>query len=164
MTDAGDLRSHLQRVLRHLQWADENTFPGLQAAGAPATAQERFMHVIAAEHVWLVRIRGQPQRFPVWPPFTADGCRALLEENHRGYAALLDGPDGAALQREITYTTSDGRKFTNTVADILQHVALHGSWHRGQIAMLLRQAGLQPFSSDYIAHVRGGATARTERK
>jgi len=158
-----ELRSHLQQVLRHLQWADEQTFPGLEHRDAPDGALDRFMHVIAAEHVWLSRIRDETPKVAVWPPFTVDGCRTLMAQNHRGFATLLDGADAAALQREITYTTSDGRRFTNTVADILQHVALHGSWHRGQIAMLLRQAGLQPFSSDYIAHVRGGATARTER-
>jgi uncharacterized damage-inducible protein DinB len=34
-------------------------------------------------------------------------------------------------------------------------VALHGAYHRGQIAQLLRQNGAQPAATDYIGFVRG---------
>jgi uncharacterized damage-inducible protein DinB len=33
-------------------------------------------------------------------------------------------------------------------------VALHGSYHRGQIALLMRQGGGAPAATDYIAFVR----------
>jgi len=40
------------------------------------------------------------------------------------------------------------------VRDILLHVAMHGQYHRGQINQLLRGAGLEPISVDYIVFVR----------
>jgi len=37
---------------------------------------------------------------------------------------------------------------------ILSHVIIHGGYHRGQIAILLRQAGSDPAVTDFIAYVR----------
>ena len=155
------MRALIGKLLGHLRWADEQTFAALaQQKGAPSVAHERFMHVIAAEHVWLCRVRGDPSRSAVWPQFTVDGCQRLMAQNHREFEALLAGDD-ASLQRSVGYATSDGRTFTNSIADILTHVAMHGSWHRGQIAMLMRQGGGNPVASDYIAWIRGALAART---
>jgi uncharacterized damage-inducible protein DinB len=156
------VRELLQRLFAHQRWADERTLAALRGAAAPPEAAlARFMHVVAAEHVWLCRIRGERPQVAVWPPFTQDGCAALLGRNQREFEALLAGAGDAALQREVAYVTSDGRPFTNTVADILLHVALHGVWHRGQVAMLMRQHGLEPVPADYIAFVRGAPAARS---
>jgi uncharacterized damage-inducible protein DinB len=155
-------RELLASLLRHQRWADEQTFAALCAPkGVPSVAQERFMHVVAAEHVWIRRLRGEKPTVAVWPPWTQDGCARLMAQNHREYATLVESDD-AQLEREIAYTTSDGRPFRNTVRDVLLHVALHGSWHRGQVATLLRQAGVPPVPTDYIAWVRGAPAARTQ--
>ncbi len=157
------MQGMLKNLLAHLRWADEQTFAALaQQQGAPSVAHERFMHVVAAEHVWLCRIRGEGAKVAVWPQFTTDGCQRLMAQNHREFDALVAIDDGA-LRRQVHYTTSDGRPFIDTVADILMHVAMHGSWHRGQIALLMRQAGGVPVASDYIAFVRGAPAARAGR-
>jgi uncharacterized damage-inducible protein DinB len=62
--------------------------------------------------------------------------------------------DPETLAREIDYRNSTGTQFRNTVSDILTHVVLHGSYHRGQIARLTREAGGTPAVTDYIAFVR----------
>jgi uncharacterized damage-inducible protein DinB len=46
---------------------------------------------------------------------------------------------------------------------MLTHVAMHGSYHRGQIAAALRAGGDIPSPTDYIAFVRG-APAATRRR
>ena len=59
------------------------------------------------------------------------------------------------LAREVDYRNSAGQAFRNRVDDVLAHVALHGSYHRGQLALLARQGGGTPALTDYIAFVRG---------
>jgi uncharacterized damage-inducible protein DinB len=54
----------------------------------------------------------------------------------------------------VSYRNSAGREFTNTVADIVTHVAMHGSHHRGQIALKLRASGQEPPYVDYIQFAR----------
>lgn len=40
----------------------------------------------------------------------------------------------------------------------LLHVALHGTYHRGQIARELRRAGEESVNTDFIQFVRDGST------
>jgi uncharacterized damage-inducible protein DinB len=63
------------------------------------------------------------------------------------------------LEKPVTYRNSAGDQFTSTVEDILTHIALHGSYHRGQIAASVRAGGDTPSPTDYIAFVRGAPAA-----
>ena len=119
--------------------------------------------MLGAEHVWLARLRQQPATVAVWPAAELQACRALAEANHAELDRYLTGLNPAALDREIPYTNSAGDSFRSTVRDILLHVALHGCYHRGQVALVLRDAGAEPQATDYIAFVRG-APAATRRR
>jgi len=112
--------------------------------------------------VWLSRLRQAPATVAVWPEPDLDGCAHLAKDTHAGYSALLAELTLADLTREVPYTNSAGVAFRTAVEDILIHVAMHGSYHRGQVALLLRQAGAEPSATDYIAFVRG-APAATRR-
>lgn len=145
-----------RRLFDHLEWADDRVLHSLREASAiPPKALELFAHILGAEHVWLARLRRVPARIAVWPALDPEQCATLAGENRDGYAALLDRLDPDRLAQEIPYTNSAGAAFRTPVEDILLHVALHGCYHRGQVAMLLRQNGAVPQPTDYIAFVRG---------
>ena len=59
------------------------------------------------------------------------------------------------LQRVVPYTNSAGLSFESSLEDMLMQALLHGCYHRGQIALLVRGAGAEPAPTDYIAFVRG---------
>ena len=48
-----------------------------------------------------------------------------------------------------------GRRFATRAIDMFTQLVMHGSYHRGQIALLLRQSGAEPAATDYITFVRG---------
>jgi uncharacterized damage-inducible protein DinB len=81
---------------------------------------------------------------------------ARLEAVGREWTALLDGLDAEGAARAVSYVNSKGEPWTSTAGDILLHVALHSSYHRGQIAMALRDGGEEPPYTDYIHCVRQG--------
>ena len=56
--------------------------------------------------------------------------------------------------RLIDYKSFAGEPFTNTLGQIVQHVVNHGTYHRGQVATMLRQLGAQAISSDLICFYR----------
>lgn len=148
----------LRRMFDHLEWADRSVLGSLRDAnGVDAKAQELISHLLAAEHVWLSRIAGREPRMAVWPLLSVDECADLATANAAEFHALL-GTDGK-LDRPVTYRNSAGDQFTSTVRDILTHVALHGSYHRGQIAMMVRAAGSKPAPTDFIAFARGSPAA-----
>jgi uncharacterized damage-inducible protein DinB len=150
----------LRRLFDHLEWADDRVLRSLREAPAiPPRALELFAHILGAEHVWLARLRQIPARAAVWPSLDLDQCAALAHENKEGYAALLDELNADSLGREVPYTNSAGASFRTPAEDILLHVALHGSYHRGQVAILLRQNGAVPQPTDFIAFVRGAPAA-----
>jgi uncharacterized damage-inducible protein DinB len=146
----------------HLAWADGRLLDALDAPdAAPPEALRELGHVLGADEIWLSRLEGRSARAPVWPELDRAGLRRLTETVHAGYSAYLATLDVASLDRSTTYTTSDGRTFSNASGEILLHVALHAQYHRGKVNLLLRQAGLAPAPIDYIAYVRGAPAAVT---
>ncbi|MDQ6634855.1 MAG: DinB family protein [Gemmatimonadota bacterium] len=153
----------LPRLFDHLAWADAKARDALRAMPASTAeakrATELYAHVAAAEHVWLARLMGRPQEYPVWPELDLDAGAELAARTAselRQFVASLCPED---LAREVDYANSAGRRFRDRVEDILMHVAMHGAYHRGQIALLTRQGGGEPASTDYIAFVRGAPAA-----
>lgn len=150
----------LLRLLAHVAWADRRVGQALEAAGSPEpTTLELYAHVLGAESVWLARLRGAAPTVAVWPALSLQECHALAEELQLGYREFLWPLPQVELQRLVTYRNSAGEQFQTTVEDIVLHVCLHGSYHRGQIASRLRAAGTAPVPTDFIALVRGAAAA-----
>jgi uncharacterized damage-inducible protein DinB len=147
---------HLTKLFDHLEWADARVLEGLRAdPGSDPRALELYAHVLGAEHVWLTRIQQRPARVAVWPTLSLDQCATLAAENAAGFRALLGGLADGDLAREVPYVNSAGQSFRSAIGDMLLQVALHGAYHRGQVALVVRAAGGTPSPTDYIAFVRG---------
>ena len=89
----------------------------------------------------------------VWPQLTLDECEAQTRVLLVEWIRTLHEED---LSRRVDYTNSQGERWNNTIEDILTHVVLHGTYHRGQIATIVRQSGETPAYTDYIHAVRQG--------
>jgi uncharacterized damage-inducible protein DinB len=145
----------LLRMVAHMRWADALIAGALVAEPRiDGEALRLFAHVAAAEHLWLARIHGRPAEVAVWPSLSADAAGDLAARSAGELDALVRAGDDAALARVIEYRNSAGRDFSNTVGDIVTHVTLHGSHHRGQILHALRAAGREPPYVDFIQFAR----------
>lgn len=155
-----DKSAYYRRQFAYDAWANREALASLRRAGAPpARAVERMAHIAGAGAVWLARL-GHPVSTAaspaVWPQLTLEECQELLDGVAQAWERLLDGGDDKALERDVTYTNSQGEAFTSRVEDVLTHVLLHGAYHRGQIASDLRSAGHTPVLTDFIHAVRQG--------
>lgn len=150
----------IRKLYDHMQWADRHLMERLrqkEAASRQDASEEirLFAHLLAAEAVWLARLRGDKDiRLTIWPEIDLDGCEELLRQNESGWNSCLSGLAEADLDRTITYANSSGQVFANEVRDILLHVALHGHYHRGQINSRLRTGGTDPINIDYMMFMR----------
>ncbi len=154
------MREHLRRLFDHMTWADQRVLDLLNAA--PEARRPSVMrlvsHLLAAERVWMLRLREEDaSQQPIWPKRTLEELNAAAAENRSSYASFLEALRDEDLAAEVAYANSQGVAFRTRIVDILTHVALHGSYHRGQIARAVREAGEEPVNTDFITFVREGA-------
>ncbi len=69
-------------------------------------------------------------------------------------ARFVSRLDDGKLASTFEYSGTDGKKFVQTYQQALAHVVSHSTYHRGQIALLMRQVGFQPVGTDLIAFYR----------
>jgi uncharacterized damage-inducible protein DinB len=156
------MSGYLRKLIDHLKWADAAALEALRtSSGSDVRVLTIYAHILGAEAVWLARLAGRPSDVAVWPVLSLEQAASLSARNAAELDKVLSSLTPDDLGREIDYRTSDGRSFRSTIEDILLHTALHGSYHRGQVALLIRAGGGEPASTDYIAFVRGAPAART---
>jgi uncharacterized damage-inducible protein DinB len=150
------MNSHLDRLYDHLAWADNRVLEALEKAGEPSEAALRLLgHLFSAERIWLMRIRHEDtSSVAVWSTLSLAECRTVAEESKAGFQEIIQNSTEDQLAASISYRTSKGQPFQSSLEDILLHVALHGAYHRGQIAALLRHEGLEPTNTDFITFSR----------
>ena len=144
-----------RRLAAYDAWANRTLAAALRDEHARAC--RLLAHAAEAERVWLRRIAGtQPVSTTAdfWPEDDADACRARVEAAAEAMRAFSAGLDEEAMARVARYQNSKGDAYRTPVADVLHHVLLHAHYHRGQAAAALREHGVAPPWTDYIAWVR----------
>lgn len=112
-------------------------------------------HLLAAEEIWLCRLKSKmPSQQKLWQEMDLPNLKEKAKESYLAWDLWLQGYHSEDFSTEISYYNSKGQAFTTSVADILAHVINHGTYHRAQIATLLRLESVDPPSSDYIVYVR----------
>jgi uncharacterized damage-inducible protein DinB len=115
-------------------------------------AIELFAHMMLARRLWLHRFgvlaEGPTEFFP--KNLALDTVKAMAEEMHAAWSAYFERLDEAELARVFEYRSLDGPRYRNRIDDILAQLFGHSWYHRGQIAMLLRQAGGEPAATDFV--------------
>jgi uncharacterized damage-inducible protein DinB len=148
------MKYYFQRLYQHMTWADTHVLECLHTAFDQRSLR-LFAHLLSAEQVWLTRLRGEDGApLEIWPESSLMECGILAEQNRAEYARYLEALPEKQFTTVITYRNSKGTEFTTPVQDILTHVALHGSYHRGQISSAVRTAGAVPVNTDFITFVR----------
>ncbi len=124
--------------------------------GSFPTVGETMAHIVAAEWIWLRRLQGaSPTAFPDWLPGAPPAVlRARLREVESERALLLRSLNEESLARPVSYTLLSGAHGEQPLADLLMHIVNHSTYHRGQVATMLRQVGAVPPSTDLLLFKR----------
>lgn len=115
-------------------------------------AVDLFAHIMAARQMWLFRWglnqNWTPDLFPKNVAFeTLDD---LAEKTHAMWSAHLESLNDDELLRVFEYQSIDGKKFRNSVEDILTQLFGHSWYHRGQIAQIVKSLGGEPAVTDFV--------------
>ena len=166
----------IQTLYAYNLWATQRMFTALEKLsdeqfGAPVQSsfpsiRESVVHILAAEWLWLRRWKG------VSPQATGPYTSSTLENTLRSYGVaadalstlpglrkfagsieqerqeLLDNLTDDALHAPLTFNGMDGAEYSMPLLQLMQHVVNHGTYHRGQVTTLLRQAGAESAALD----------------
>lgn len=151
-----NLADYLRRQFAYDAWANHEVLGAIRTGGSDARSVQLMCHILAAERVWLERLKQQPQSVPVWPDPDLGQCEAEASDLARLWFEYLDLITAGDVAQTVSYKNSKGEEWTNTIVDILTHVLMHSAYHRGQIASHMRQIGLTPAYTDFIHGIRQG--------
>lgn len=141
------------RLFNYDAWANRASIAALPDT-PPPRALAILAHIAGSQRTWLSRLSGRPSPIAVWPAFTRDECAAELARDASEWSAYLaTKPDLAA---RVQYTNQEGERVDVSIDEILTHVVMHSAYHRGQLAMLTRDAGATPAPTDFIFAARKG--------
>jgi uncharacterized damage-inducible protein DinB len=126
--------------------------------GSFRSVRDTLVHIIGGEWIWLAYWKEPPH------------SSALLTDLRMRRDALFNPdtfPNVAALQLEWAKLEAEQAEFVNRLtnqslekmlpfrttqvrlAHLMQHLANHSTYHRGQVAMMLRQLEAKPVATDF---------------
>jgi uncharacterized damage-inducible protein DinB len=123
----------------------------LELGGSFPTLQATIAHLAGAAKLWSLRLSAQPYG-GLAPSAEIPDVSTALARLDEAYAVFEQmAPSWEAAQDEtFTYRNLAGVETTRVKWQIFRHIVNHGTYHRGQIANMLRQLGVKPPSTDLL--------------
>jgi uncharacterized damage-inducible protein DinB len=148
------MKKYFLKLYQYNAWANNQVMECLKRQQVGHDQTLTLMgHILAAEMVWLHRVKGLPPPGVVlWAKSSWEDLTLLCEKADQLWLKHVESEEN--FDRELHYTNLAGKPFVNNVEMIMIHVVNHSTYHRAQIAMLLRQNGMEPVNTDFITYDR----------
>lgn len=129
-------------------------------AGSYGSIRNTMVHALSAEWGWLDRCGGSERgaRLNADDYPTAESLIEAWSKVERYVREFLSTLKDEDLVRKVEFKNPRGETRSMALGELMQHAAVHGIHHRGQIALLLRLHGYAPGNFDmliYYAEKRG---------
>lgn len=149
------MKPYLLKLYQYNAWANRRVIGCLERQ---AVSNEKilsiFAHSVAANFIWYNRFMGlSKSEYKLWDGnYTVSDMKKMVEEAARLWLDFIEAND--SFDRVLKYTNYVGDYYENNIQDIMIHLVNHGSYHRGQVAVLLRERGYEPINTDLITYDR----------
>lgn len=148
------MKRYFLRLYQYNAWCNKRV---LNALTSQQVADEKILsimgHIVAAQFLWLYRIKGLPPApVKLWGKYTLEQLVSMADEIGNEWISFVEETED--FNRELVYRNYTNDPYKNNVEMIMVHLVNHSSYHRGQIALLLRQKGFEPINTDFITYDR----------
>lgn len=153
----------LEDLYRHMEWADAAVWtslgPLIQAGETDERLRSLLYHMHYTQHAFLCVWTGKrPEGYNPESFSTLGDMYDWVRSWHKDLQSFLTSPD-AARYTEVTLIPwvrlfedrLGGEARPTSLGETLMQVALHTTYHRGQVNARLRELGGEPRLIDYIA-------------
>jgi uncharacterized damage-inducible protein DinB len=114
---------------------------------------QTFAHMYAVDELWFLRINGKSVNSIESRPFkNIKEIDNAFTDLHNEMLECFNLQDD--LEQPVIYSNTKGQRFQNSIREVIYHIVNHGTYHRGNIAAMIRQLGYQGVSTDYIYYLR----------
>lgn len=148
------MKKYFVKLYNYNYWSNKRVLGAIQQQGiGDAKILQLMGHVLAAQYLWLHRIKGLPAPdVKLWGDYTLGRLVEMAEDVGKKWIEFVEVTDD--FDRELTYRNYTNDPYTNNVENIMIHLVNHSSYHRAQVAMLMRQKGYEPINTDFITYDR----------
>ena len=148
------MKQYFLKLYQYNAWANKRVLGTLKRQNVNDEKILSVMgHIVAALFLWLHRIKGlPPPDLKLWGQYSLDQLVSLSDKGVQEWLSYVESTEN--FNRQLTYENYVGEPYTNNVEMIMIHLVNHSSYHRAQIAMLLRQKGFEPINTDFITYDR----------
>jgi uncharacterized damage-inducible protein DinB len=154
------MREHLLELTDYHFWATRKILEHIAGLPDPVYRQplvsifpslaEVVKHLYDVDQNWLSRMH-PGYRKAAGDLDSVSGAMDAFAALRKEMAGFLKTQDPESM---IRYRNSKGAEFANRLEEIIHHMVNHGTYHRGNIAAMIRQLGHPGVSSDYIVYLR----------
>lgn len=148
------MKEYFLKLYQYNVWSNDRVLHCLQRQ---QVSDEKILsvmgHIVAAQFLWLQRIKAlPPPDVKLWGQYSLAHLISLASDSGKQWLEFVEETDN--FSRDLTYTNYVGESYVNNVEMIMIHLVNHSSYHRGQVAMMLRQKGFEPVNTDFITYDR----------
>lgn len=116
----------------------------------PAKVLDLLSHSMNAHRLWNYRILAKTEKVN----FVSYPKEELLKMDMENFKDTLSVLKKKELNESIKYTSTSGKKYSNTIQEILTQVSQHFQYHRGQIVSEMLKHNVKMKPTDYIYYRR----------
>ena len=148
------MKEYFLKLYQYNAWANKKVVECMKRQQVSEDQPLLLMsHLLSALFIWLNRIKGLPTSpFPLWEQYKLSELETMAQDSSRNWLEFIEHNDN--FNRELTYTNYVGDPYINNVEQIMIHLVNHSTYHRAQVALLLRQHGYEPVNTDFITYDR----------
>jgi uncharacterized damage-inducible protein DinB len=149
------IKNHFLKTFRHMKWSNLRILNLLEEENVrDGKVVELLSHIVHAEETWYKRITNEFYDNQFWDRLSIEDCKKLVVQTNLKFIKYIRSLPENDFQKKISYKNSRGIDYITSVEDILTHISLHGMYHRGQIMMIMRNAGKDVVITDYAMFIR----------
>jgi len=156
-----------RRVLQDASTLDDGQF-SRDLGGSFRSVRDTLVHIIGGEWGWLT-YWNEPSHNPtfladLWERHdalfnptgfpTAAAVRSKWTEIEKEQIEFVNQLTGEALKKMLPF-----RKKQVSLGHLMQHLANHSTYHRGQVALMMRQLRAEPLATDFHVFLLEAAAA-----
>lgn len=143
----------LVSLYEHKAWANRELFAEMAKVATQAHPQRRHLairilnHIHVVDQIFAAHLSGEPHGFSASNPEatpTLDELRVSVERVDAWYVDHVRALRPEQLDESLSFRFTDGDPGRMSRAEMLLHVATHGSYHRGAVGMLMDQSDVPP--------------------